>query len=61
MYTVLVERIKEHNITGLILIGATHTLTDGARLTNYFLDKGIKCDVVVIPATLDGNIRHRFI
>lgn len=61
MYETLDERIKEHNITGLILIGATHTLTDGARLTNHFLDKGIKCNVVVVPATLDGNIRHKFI
>ena len=48
-------------ITGLVLVGATHTLTDGARLTEYFIQNNIKTNITVIPATLDGNIRHTYI
>mmetsp|Transcript_36969 Transcript_36969/g.56635 ORF Transcript_36969/g.56635 Transcript_36969/m.56635 type:complete len:226 (+) Transcript_36969:2383-3060(+) len=53
--------VNKHGINGLILIGATHTLTDGARLTNHFLKNKIPCNVVVVPATLDGNVRHNYI
>lgn len=57
----IAESVKKHRIDGLILVGATHTLTDGARLTQYFLQEKIDTNVVVIPATLDGNIRHNYI
>ena len=53
--------MKKYGITGLVIIGATHTLTDGARLSEYFLEKNINTNVVVVPATLDANIRHNFI
>jgi len=43
------------------LIGATHTLTDGARLTEYFLKNDVKTNIACVPATLDGNIRHQFL
>lgn len=52
---------KKHGITGLILVGATHTLSDGARLSEHFLETGVGARVVAIPATLDGNIRHTFL
>ena len=54
------EAVKKHGLTGLVLVGATHTLTDGARLSEYFLSNNIETSVVVIPATLDGNIRHNY-
>lgn len=44
-----------------MLVGATHTLTDGAYLANYFLNKKIDTRVVVIPTTVDGNIHHKYI
>jgi len=47
-------------ITGLIIVGATHELTDAMILTEYFLTNKISTNVVAIPATLDGNIRHHF-
>jgi len=47
-------------ITGLILVGATHTLTDAATLSENFLENNISTKVVAIPTTLDGNIRHGY-
>lgn len=44
-----------------MLVGATHTLTDGAKVSEYFKTNKIDTNVVVVPATLDGNIRHKYI
>lgn len=44
-----------------MLVGATRTLTDGARLTEYFVQYNIMTKICVVPATLDGNIRHKFL
>jgi diphosphate--fructose-6-phosphate 1-phosphotransferase len=60
-FGVLAESCKKHAITGLVLAGATHAITDAARLAEYFLQRDISTNVVVIPATLDGNIRHQFL
>lgn len=43
------------------MVGATHTLTDGVYLANYFLAHKIKTKVIVIPCTVDGNIHHKYI
>lgn len=53
--------MSANGITGLVIIGATHGVTDGARLSEFFLENKIHTKVVVIPATLDGNVRHNFI
>jgi len=49
--------IKE-NLDGLVLVGASHTLTDAIILTNYFLANDVKTSVIGVPATVDGNIHH---
>ena len=56
----MIEICRKHGITGLVLIGATHTLTDSAYLSNEFLEKGLDTKLIAVPATLDGNIRHGF-
>jgi len=58
---IFAESCKKHAITGLILVGDTQTLTDGAHLTEYFLKNDLSTKVVVIPSALDGNIRHGLI
>jgi len=52
--------VKKHNITGMILVGATHTMTDACLVTEYFMKNDIDTKVVVVPATLDGNVRHNY-
>lgn len=60
MFPVVADQCKKHGFTGLVLVGATHTMTDALRLSEYLLEHEVDTKVVVIPATLDGNIRHQF-
>lgn len=60
-YEALAVSCKKNGITGLVFVGATHTLTDGVKVSEYFKTNKIDTNVVVVPATLDGNIRHRYI
>lgn len=59
-YAAVVEACKKHGLTGLVLVGATHTMTDAAQLAEFFLYNDITTRVVAVPATLDGNVRHGF-
>jgi diphosphate--fructose-6-phosphate 1-phosphotransferase len=52
---------KKLGLTGLILVGATHTLTDGVYLSQYFVEEQIDTSVVVVPCSVDGNIHHKYI
>lgn len=52
---------KANGITGLIIVGATHSLTDAVKVSEYFKVNKIDTNVVVVPATIDGNIRHNYI
>ena len=46
------------NLSSLILIGATHTMTDSLLLTEYFDENNVKTGIISIPSTVDGNIKH---
>ena len=56
-----VETCKKLNLSSIILIGATHTLTDASILSEYFLQQGIETRVITIPSTIDGNVHHKYI
>jgi diphosphate--fructose-6-phosphate 1-phosphotransferase len=60
MFEPLMKICLKHNITGIIMVGATHTLSDAGLLTEYFLSEKVDVRVVAVPSTLDGNIRHNF-
>ena len=40
------------------MIGASHTLTDAALVSEYFLNQEVATRVVGVPCTLDGNVDH---
>jgi 6-phosphofructokinase len=46
------------DLDGLILVGASHTLTDCTILANYLLKQNVKTRVIAVPCTLDNNIGH---
>lgn len=46
------------NLDGLILVGATHTLSDALILSEYFLKDKINTKVITVPSTVDGNVSH---
>jgi len=57
----IAESVTKNGITGIVMAGATHTMTDAANLTEYFMENGIDTKIIVVPVTLDGNIRHNFL
>ena len=59
-FQMLAESCKKNGITGLILVGATHTLTIAAKLNEYFMASNIEANIVVIPATFNGNVKHKY-
>ena len=52
---------KELSLNGLVMVGATHTLSDACALSQFFLANDIQTRVIGIPSTVNGNIRHNFI
>lgn len=57
-----VERVcNELSLDGLVLIGATHTLTDAMYLSNHLSSKNINTNVIAVPCTVDGNVCHQMI
>jgi 6-phosphofructokinase len=56
----IADSCTRNGITGLILVGATQTLTIAVRLNEYFLKNNVNTNVVVIPATLNGNVKHKY-
>ena len=56
--TKTVATCRELDLDGLVLIGASHTLTDGALLADYFLKEGMKTVVNCVPCTIDNNVHH---
>ena len=46
------------NLDGLIFIGASHTLTDSLLVTEYFRENNVKTNIISIPCSLDGNLKH---
>lgn len=48
-------------LTGLVMVGATHTLTDAVFLADYFLAHKVDTRVIVAPCSVDGNIHHNYI
>jgi hypothetical protein len=50
---------KALELDGLVLVGASHTLTDGALLANYFLERAVKTVVNCVPCTIDNNVLYK--
>jgi len=47
-------------LAGLVLVGATGCMSDALYLSEFFEEKNSATRVVVIPATVDGNIHHTY-
>lgn len=45
-------------LDGLVIIGATHALTDVAYLSEFFLRSGVSTKIIGVPLTIDNNISH---
>lgn len=56
-----VETCRKLGLSGLVLVGATSTLTDAVYLANYFNEEKCLTRVIVVPASVDGNIHHKYV
>ena len=59
-FELLAKSCQKNGITGLILVGATHTLTVANKLSEYFIENNVNTNIVVIPASFNGNVRHKY-
>jgi diphosphate--fructose-6-phosphate 1-phosphotransferase len=55
------ETCRKLGLSGLVLVGATATLTDAVYLANYLNEEKCGTRVIVIPASVDGNIHHKYV
>ncbi|CAD8107582.1 unnamed protein product [Paramecium sonneborni] len=59
------QKVKETcnslQLDGLVVVGASHTLTDCLIVANYLLQENIKTRVIGVPCTVDNNIGHPFL
>jgi 6-phosphofructokinase len=49
---------KLMSLDGLVVVGASHTLTDAMIVSNYLLKENCKTKVIGVPCTVDNNIGH---
>ncbi len=52
------ETCSAMELDGLILVGASHTLSDSTYLASYFLEQKCRTRVISIPAAIDNNLSH---
>lgn len=52
------EKLK---LNGLVLVGASHTMTDALLLSNYFLEKNVATRVLAVPSTINNNVGHHML
>lgn len=55
------ETLKKMGIDGLVMIGASHTLTDALIFTDFLLKEKSNISVVAVPASIDNNVAHNLI
>lgn len=44
-----------------MLVGASHTFTDAAYLSNYFLANNVATKVITVPCTIDNNLGNHML
>ncbi len=52
---------KKEKLDALIVIGGDDSNTNGAILANFFREKAIPCQVLGVPKTIDGDLRHPYL
>lgn len=55
------QTLRRMGIDGLVMIGASHTLTDCLVFSDYLLRVGCATKVVSVPASIDNNVTHSLI
>ena len=48
-------------LNGLVIVGATNAMTDALYLAEYFKANKAPCRVIVVPASVDGDLQHNYL
>lgn len=56
-----VSTVEANNLDGLIIIGGDDSNTNAALLAEYFLQQKLKCRVVGVPKTIDGDLSNEYV
>jgi len=55
------KTLTKMGIDGLVMIGASHTLTDALIFSDFLLKAGSNTKIVAVPASIDNNVSHNLI
>lgn len=55
------QTCENMDLDGLVMVGASHTMTDAAYLTNYFIENNVKTRVITVPCTIDNNVSNHML
>lgn len=55
------ESVRKLELNGLVVIGGDDSNTNAALLAEYFETHGIKCSVIGVPKTIDGDLKNSFV
>jgi len=56
-----VRTVEANNLDGLIIIGGDDSNTNAALLAEHFLQQKLKCRVIGVPKTIDGDLSNEYI
>ncbi|MCL1945424.1 MAG: diphosphate--fructose-6-phosphate 1-phosphotransferase [Firmicutes bacterium] len=57
-FAIVANTCKHHGINALVVIGGDDSNTNAAVLAEYFASNGIAIQVVGVPKTIDGDLKH---
>ena len=55
------QTLNKMGLDGLVMVGASHTLTDALIFSDYLLKVNCQTKVVAVPASIDNNVAHNMI
>jgi len=56
-----IETAKKLDLDAVVIIGGDDSNTNGAVLAEYFKSKNVKCSVIGVPKTIDGDLKNEYI
>ena len=53
------KSVQDLKLDGLVIIGGDDSNTNAAYLAEFFLQRGVKCSVIGVPKTIDGDLQGK--
>ncbi len=56
-----IETVQKLDLDAVVIIGGDDSNTNGAVLAEYFKAQGVKCSVIGVPKTIDGDLKNEYV